>query len=73
MDQKTAEKVSQIQRVSGRLHRVQPILDAAGKIVHYAVSPLRVELKRRDIIKIIAGSAILATPVALTGEVWELG
>jgi uncharacterized membrane protein len=73
MNTKNPEKTSQIQRVSGRLHRVQPIGDAAGKVIHYAVSPLRVELRRRDIMQIIAGSAILAIPVAFTEEVWSLG
>lgn len=64
---------SQIRRLSGRLHRVQPILDAAGKVMHYAVSPLRVELRKRDIMQIIAGSSILAVPVAFTEETWGLG
>lgn len=66
-------KDSQIRRLSGRLHRVQPILDAAGKVIHYAVSPLRVELRRRDIMQIIAGSAVLSVPVAFTEETWGLG
>jgi uncharacterized membrane protein len=73
MKQNVTEKSGYIQRVSGRLHRVQPIFNAAGKIIHYAVSPLRVELKRRDIMQIIAGSSILAIPVAFTEEVWTLG
>ena len=73
MDKSQNVKDSQIRRVSGRLHRVQPILDAAGKVIHYAVSPLRVELRRRDIMQIIAGSTILAVPVAFTQETWNLG
>ena len=73
MDKSSNIKESQIRRVSGRLHRVQPILDAAGKVIHYAVSPLRVELRKRDLMQIIAGSAILAVPVAFTEETWGLG
>jgi len=73
MDQSSTPKESQIRRVSGRLHRIQPILDAAGKVIHYAVSPLRVELRKRDIMQIIAGSAVLAVPVAFTEETWNLG
>jgi len=73
MEKSSNLKDSQIRRVSGRLHRVQPILDAAGKVIHYAVSPLRVELRKRDIMQIIAGSAILAVPVAFTEETWGLG
>lgn len=72
MDKSSNLKENQIRRVSGRLHRVQPILDAAGKVIHYAVSPLRVELRKRDLMQIIAGSAILAVPVAFTEETWRL-
>ena len=73
MNQKPSDKKSQIHRVSGRLHRIHPILDAAGKVIHYVVSPLRVELRRRDIVQIIAGSSILAVPIAFTQETWDLG
>lgn len=73
MDKTSNLKEGQIRRVSGRLHRIQPILDAAGKVIHYAVSPLRVELRYRDIMQIIAGSSILAVPVAFTEETWNLG
>ena len=73
MDNKEGHNKTQIQRVSGRLHRINPILDAAGKVIHYAVSPLRVELKRRDLIQIIVGSSILAVPIGFTQETWDLG
>ncbi len=62
-----------IQRVAGRLHRVVPVLDAAGKVIHYAVSPLKVELRRRDVMQIMIGSGVLAVPVAFTEETWQLG
>jgi uncharacterized membrane protein len=73
MKNESGKKQSQIQRVAGRLHQVVPILDAAGKVIHYAVSPLRVELRRRDVMQIIVGSAILAIPVGFTEETWKLG
>ncbi len=73
MKNDSSRKQSQIQRVAGRLHKVVPILDAAGKVIHYAVSPLRVELRRRDVMQIIVGSAILAIPVGFTEETWKLG
>ena len=73
MTTKNSTKSSQIHRVLGRLHRVQPIVDAAGKVIHYAILPLKVELKRKDIMQIIAGSSILAIPVAFTEEAWSLG
>lgn len=50
-----------------------PILDAAGKVVQYAVSPLKVELRRRDIMQIIVGSSIIAVPLGFTEETWNLG
>jgi uncharacterized membrane protein len=64
---------TQVQRLSGRLHRIHPILDAAGKVIHYAVSPLRVELRRRDLMQIIVGSSVLAVPIGFTQEAWDLG
>jgi uncharacterized membrane protein len=73
MDTKQDQYKTQIQRLSGRLHRVNPILDAAGKVIHYAVSPLRVELKRKDLIQIIVGSSVLAVPIGFTQETWDLG
>jgi uncharacterized membrane protein len=73
MNTQQEKKEVQIQRVAGRLHRVVPILDAAGKIIQYAVSPLRVELRRRDVMQILVGSSILAIPVGFTEETWNLG
>ena len=73
MNNKPTEKESQIRRISGRLHHVQPILNTAGKVIQYAVSPLRVELRPRDIMQILAGSAVLAVPVSFTQEAWDLG
>ena len=63
----------EIHRLSGRLHRVHPILDAAGKVMHYAISPMRVELRRRDLMQIIVGSSVLAVPIGFTQEAWDLG
>jgi uncharacterized membrane protein len=73
MEEEEAKREVEIQRVAGRLHRILPILDAAGKVVHYAVSPLRVELRRRDIMQILVGSSILAVPIGFTQETWDLG
>ena len=71
----TTEKKPQttIRRLGTRLHRLTPIIDAAGKVIQYTVSPLRVELHRRDITQIIIGASILAIPVGFTEEVWVLG
>jgi uncharacterized membrane protein len=61
------------QRIAGRLHRVVPILDAAGEVIHFAVKPLMVELRVSDLMQILVGAAILATPVGFTEETWKLG
>ncbi|MGD8814820.1 MAG: DUF2391 family protein [Anaerolineales bacterium] len=73
MDKITGKHEVQFQRVAGRLHRVVPILDAAGKVIQYAISPLKVELRRRDLLQILVGSSVLAVPIAFTEETWRLG
>jgi uncharacterized membrane protein len=60
-------------RIGGYLHRVVPIMDGAGKVLHYALSPLMVEFRPRDLMQIIVGASILAVPVAFTEETWNLG
>ncbi|UII76674.1 DUF2391 family protein [Flagellimonas sp. HMM57] len=67
-DQKTFTK-----RIGGYLHKMVPITDASGKLLHYVTKPLMVELKPRDIMQIIIGSTILALPVTYTEEAWKLG
>jgi uncharacterized membrane protein len=62
-----------IKRIGALLHRISPIVDGAGRIVHYVASPLMVELRRRDIMQILVGAALLAIPVGFTEEVWRLG
>lgn len=59
-------------RIGGYLHRIVPILDSTGKVIHHVVKPFMVELKPRDILQIIIGATILAIPVAFTEEVWQL-
>lgn len=73
MEKDQDKRAIRILRVAGRLHRIVPILDAAGRVIHYAVSPLKVELRRRDLMQIFVGSAVLAVPVAFTEETWQLG
>jgi len=62
-----------VERVGGYLHRVVPILDNAGKVLDYALKPLMVEFRPRDLMQVIVGAAILAVPVAFTEETWRLG
>lgn len=60
-------------RIGGYLHKMVPITDASGKLLHYVTKPLMVELKPRDVMQIIIGSTILALPIAYTEEAWKLG
>lgn len=60
-------------RIGGYLHKMTPITDASGKLVHYVAKPLMVEFKPRDIMQVVIGSTILALPVTYTEEAWNLG
>jgi uncharacterized membrane protein len=62
-----------VQRIGGYLHKVIPVIDKTGKVISHAVSPLKVELRRRDIMQILVGASILSVPVAFTQETWDLG
>jgi len=62
-----------IKRIGGILHRVIPIADKSGEVLSYALKPLMVEFKPRDLIQVAVGAAILALPVSLTEEAWVLG
>jgi uncharacterized membrane protein len=65
-------KPTPIRRIGGYLHKVVPVFDNTGKIINYAVKPLMVEFKLRDLMQVIIGSVILAIPVGVTEEVWVL-
>ncbi|MGB0882340.1 MAG: DUF2391 family protein, partial [Vicingaceae bacterium] len=47
--------------------------DKSGEIISYALKPLMLEFKYRDIMQVIIGCALLAIPVSLTEEAWTLG
>jgi len=64
MDDSTRHKEYPIKRIGGYLHKVIPIADSTGKILSYALKPLMVELKLRDILQILVGATILALPLA---------
>ena len=73
MEKRVEIKETTIKRIGGYLHRVVPIADKSGEIISYALKPLMLEFKPRDIMQVIIGSALLAIPVSLTEEVWNLG
>ena len=62
---------TKIRRVGGYLHRVVPMADGAGKVLSYALSPLMVEFRPRDLMQVVVGASILAVPVAFTEETWN--
>ncbi|MBW6457608.1 MAG: DUF2391 family protein [FCB group bacterium] len=72
-DKTVPEVKSSIKRVGGYLHRVIPIADATGKVLNYALKPVMVEFRLRDLLQVIVGASILAVPVAFTEETWMLG
>ena len=73
MEQKFEIKETTIKRIGGYLHRIVPIADKSGEIISYALKPLMLEFKPRDIMQVAVGSALLAIPVSLTEEAWNLG
>ncbi|WP_282036116.1 DUF2391 family protein [Saccharicrinis aurantiacus] len=73
MEERVEVKQTTIKRINGYLHRIIPIADTSGKIINYAIKPLMVEFKPRDIIQVVIGSSLLAIPVSLTEEAWNLG
>ena len=73
MEEIIETKPTTIKRIGGYLHRVVPIADKSGKILSYALKPLMVEFRPRDVFQVVVGASILAIPVALTEEAWTLG
>jgi len=72
MEEEKTKSMYVIKRIGGYLHKVIPIVDSTGKVVQTVIAPFMVELKPRDIMQIIVGATILAIPVGLTEETWQL-
>ncbi len=66
-------EIPRIKRIGGYLHRIVPIGDQTGKILYFAIKPLMVELRPRDLMQIIVGASLFAIPVSFTEEAWQLG
>lgn len=60
-------------RIDGRLHLLHHVRDESGNLVTTVTGPLKVEFRLEDLGQLVAGACVMALPVALTGEVWELG
>ena len=71
--EKSSTRGFTVKRIGGYLHKVVPVMDGAGKIISYAVTPLMWEFRPRDVMQIIVGASVLAVPVAFTEETWVLG
>ena len=69
---KEKEDKSTIERIGGVLHRVVPVVDKSGEILSYALKPLMLEFKLKDVFQVIVGSSLLAIPVAMSEEAWTL-
>ena len=64
MTDQPVEQKGTIKRISGYLHRVIPVTDATGKVLSFAVKPVMVEFRPRDLMQVIVGAFILAGPEA---------
>jgi len=61
-----------IKRIGGHLHKLIPVKDPKGNLLNYALKPLQVEFKPRDLLQVIVGATLLAIPIAFTEEAWQL-
>ena len=61
------------QRIDGRLHLVEPVLDDEGNLVVTVTKALKVEFRLEDLAQQVVGACVMALPISLTEEVWNLG
>ena len=67
------EPTSRVHRIDGRLHLVHHVTDDKGNRIATVTGPLKVEFRLEDLGQLVAGACVMALPVALTEEVWNLG
>lgn len=68
----TSKVKTEIKRINGYLKEVVTFLDDSGQPISHTINPLMIELKPRDIAQIFVGSLLVATPLCLTEEVWNI-
>lgn len=73
MSKITSSLSSGLHRVDGQLHHVQHIHDDDGNLITTVTGPLKVEFRLEDIGQLAAGACVMALPVALTEEIWDMG
>ena len=56
-----------------RPHFVHQVADEKGNRIATVTGPLKVEFRLEDFCQLVAGACVMAMPVALTEEVWNLG
>jgi len=62
-----------VREADGRLHVVHTVTDEQGNRVTTVTGPLKVEFRLEDLGQLVAGACVMALPVSLTEEVWNLG
>ncbi len=72
MSQTEKPATPKLQRINGRLHFIHHVLDDDGNVVSTITGPLKVEFHVQDLLQLVAGAAVMALPVSLTEEVWNL-
>ena len=60
-------------RVDGHLQLVHHVRDEEGNLITTVTGLLKVEFRLEDLGQLLAGACVMALPVALTEEVWDLG
>ena len=64
---------SSVHRVDGQLHLVNYVTDDQGNRVATVTGPLKVEFRLEDLGQLLAGACVMAIPMTLSQEVWDLG
>ena len=73
MNSATTDPPTGPHRINGRLHLVHHVRDKEGNVIATGTEPLKVEFHLEDLGQLVAGACVMALPVALTEEVWDLG
>jgi uncharacterized membrane protein len=73
MNANKTDPSTETHRFDGRLHLLHHVRDEAGNLITTVTGPLKVEFRLEDIGQLVAGACVMALPVSLTEEVWELG
>jgi uncharacterized membrane protein len=73
MEQPTS-KAEEISCASdGRLHMAHYVIDEQGHKIAAVTGPLKVEFRIQDLAQLVAGACVMAMPISLAEEVWNLG